>query len=440
MILSLPILAIMYDLRYLRDNLAQLRTALGARGGDVAWDDVRKLLDERKHLSVQVEQLRHELKKGSEEVAKLKRAQEPADGAMAEMKALGDRISKAEDGLREVESQLQQLALRIPNLPHDSVPVGRDASENVEVRRWGTIPTMAWTPRAHWEIGENLGILDFERAAKIAGARFAVLTGPGAKLERSLINYMLDLHTDCHGYREMIPPFLVNRSAMTGTGQLPKFEEDLFHLRDDPYLLIPTAEVPVTNYHREELLDGESLPRRFVAYTPCFRREAGSYGKDTRGLIRQHQFNKVELVSLTKADQSYKELERLTGNAEAVLQGLSLPYRVMALCSGDLGFSAAKTYDLEVWLPSQQAYREISSCSNFEAFQARRAEIRVRGVPGKKDAKTDYVHTLNGSGLAVGRTLVAILENYQQADGSVVIPEALRTYMGGMERIEKDKS
>lgn len=439
MLLSVPIWAIMYDLRYLRDNLDQLRTALGARGGDVAWDDVRKLLDERKQMAVQVEQMRHELKKGSDEVAKLKRAQQPADDAMAEMKVLGDRISKAEDGLREVESRLQQLALRIPNRPHSSVPIGRDASDNVEVRRWGTIPTMAWTPRAHWEIGEALGILDFERAAKIAGARFAVLMGLGAKLERSLINYMLDVHTARYGYREMIPPLLVNRSAMTGTGQLPKFEEDLFQLRDDPYLLIPTAEVPVTNYHREELLDDESLPRRYVAYTPCFRREAGSYGKDTRGLIRQHQFNKVELVSLTKADESYQELERLTSHAEAILQGLSLPYRVMALCSGDLGFAAAKTYDLEVWLPSQQVYREISSCTNFEAFQARRAEIRVRGVQGKKDARTDYVHTLNGSGLAVGRTLVAILENYQLADGSIVVPEALRAYMGGLERIGRDK-
>ncbi len=427
----------MYDLRYLRDNLDQLRMALGTRGGDVAWDDLRKLLDERKQMAVQVEQLRHHLKKGSEEVAKLKRAQQPAESAMADMKALGDRISEAEDGLRGVELQLQELALRIPNLPHSSVPVGRDAGDNVEVRRWGTIPAMSWTPRAHWEIGEALGILDFERAAKIAGARFAVLTGLGAKLERSLINYMLDMHTARHGYREMIPPLLVNRSAMTGTGQLPKFEEDLFHLRDDPYLLIPTAEVPVTNYHREELLDDDSLPRRYVAYTPCFRREAGSYGKDTRGLIRQHQFNKVELVSLTKADQSYQELERLTRNAEAILQGLALPYRVVALCSGDLGFAAAKTYDLEVWLPSQQVYREISSCSNFEAFQARRAEIRVRGVQGKKDAKTEYIHTLNGSGLAVGRTLVAILENYQQADGSVVIPEALRAYMGGLAKIER---
>lgn len=425
----------MYDLRYLRDNLDDLRTQLGHRGADVAWEDLRKALDERKGLVAHVEQLRHQLKKGSEEVARLRRSQLPADQVMADMKALGDRIKEAEEGLRSIEERVDQFALRIPNLPHSSVPVGKDASDNLEIRRWGTLPAMNWTPRAHWDIGESLGILDFERAAKIAGARFAVLIGLGAKLERALINYMLDCHVEQHGYREMIPPFLVNRSAMTGTGQLPKFEEDLFHLRDDPYLLIPTAEVPVTNFHREEILEEETLPRRYVAYTPCFRREAGSYGKDTRGLIRQHQFNKVELVSLAKAGQSYEELERLTDNAESILRGLELPYRVMALCSGDMGFAAAKTYDLEVWLPSQGVYREISSCSNFEAFQARRASIRVRTSGGKKDSKTEFVHTLNGSGLAVGRTLVAILENYQQADGSVVIPQALRPYMGGLEKI-----
>jgi seryl-tRNA synthetase len=294
---------------------------------------------------------------------------------------------------------------------------------------------MNWPPRAHWEIGEGLSILDFERASKIAGARFAVLTGLGARLERALINFMLDVHTTEHGYREVLPPFLVNRASMTGTGQLPKFEDDLFRLRDDPYYLIPTAEVPVTNLHRDEMLEETALPIRYVAYTPCFRREAGSYGKDTRGLIRQHQFNKVELVSLVKAEDSYVELERLTGHAEAILQRLGLPYRMVTLCTGDMGFSAAKTYDLEVWLPSQQTYREISSCSNFEAFQARRGNMRLRGDKGKKDAKTEFVHTLNGSGLAVGRTLVAILENYQQADGSVVIPEPLRPYLGGIERI-----
>jgi seryl-tRNA synthetase len=292
--------------------------------------------------------------------------------------------------------------------------------------------------KAHWEIGEALGILDFDRAAKIAGARFAVLTGAGARLERALINFMLDLHTAGHGYREVMPPLMVNRSAMTGTGQLPKFEEDLFRLRDEDYFLIPTAEVPVTNLHREEILNESVLPIRYAAYTPCFRREAGSYGKDTRGLIRLHQFNKVELVAFTKAEHSYEELERLTGHAETILRKLGLHYRVMGLCTGDMGFSAAKTYDLEVWLPSQNQYREISSCSNFEAFQARRAGIRYKGAGSKKDSKTEFVHTLNGSGLAVGRTLVAILENYQQPDGSVLIPDVLRPFMGGMERIRKD--
>ncbi|MFY4729472.1 serine--tRNA ligase, partial [Nitrospira sp. BLG_2] len=332
---------------------------------------------------------------------------------------------------------LTDVVLRIPNLPHASVPVGADASENVQVRRWGAVPSFS-SPKPHWEIGENLGIVDFDRAAKIAGARFSVMTGAGARLERALINYMLDRHTTQHGYQEVIPPLMVNRPAMTGTGQLPKFEEDLFRLRDEEYFLIPTAEVPVTNLHREEILVGDRLPLRYTAYTPCFRREAGSYGKDTRGLIRLHQFNKVELVAFSTPDRSYEELERLTGHAESILQGLNLPYRVITLCTGDMGFSAAKTYDLEVWLPSQQQYREISSCSNFESFQARRAGIKYRPIGGKKEAKTDFVHTLNGSGLAVGRTLVAILENFQQPDGSVEIPIVLRPYMGGLERIKKE--
>jgi seryl-tRNA synthetase len=373
-------------------------------------------------------------------VARLKREKQPADDATAAMKTLGDRIKAMEDGLRAVEERLSDLALRIPNVPHESVPAGTDSTGNVEVRRWGSPPAIAGTPKAHWEIGEALGILDFDRAAKIAGARFAVLTGLGAKLERALITYMLDVHTITHGYREVLPPVLVNRATMTGTGQLPKFEEDLFRLRDDDLFLIPTAEVPVTNLHREEILDEDALPLRYAAVTPCFRREAGSYGKDTRGLIRQHQFNKVELVTFTKPDASYEELERLTRHAEAVLQGLGLHYRVMNLCTGDLGFAAAKTYDLEVWLPSQGVFREISSCSNFEAFQARRANIRFRSQKAKKDTKTDFVHTLNGSGLAVGRTLVAILENYQQPDGSVLIPDALRPYMGGMERIAAEEN
>jgi len=421
----------MYDLRLLREDLDAIRTRLGARASDVAWEDVRKLIQERHGLTIQVEQLRHQLKKGSDEVGRLKREKQPAERAMAEMKTLGDRIKDVEESLRAVEERVTELALRIPNVPHSSVPIGNDPTNNQEVRRWGTPERFAFTPKSHWEIGEALGILDFERAARMVGARFAVLTGLGAKLERALINYMLDLHTTRHGYQEVLPPFMVNRAAMTGTGQLPKFEEDLFRLRDDEYFLIPTAEVPLTNLHREEILSDGSLPIRYTAYTPCFRREAGSYGKDTHGLIRLHQFNKVELVAFARPEESYEELERLTGAAEAVLQGLGLPYRVVTLCTGDMGFAAAKTYDLEVWLPSQGAFREISSCSNCEAFQARRANIRYR----RQNGKTDLVHTLNGSGLAVGRTLVAILENCQQKDGSVLIPEVLRPYLGGVDRI-----
>lgn len=428
----------MYDLKHLRENLDDIRTALGRRGNDVPWDDLRQLSDERRTHTMQVEQLRQDLNKGSEEVARLRRAKEPAEAAMAAMKQLGDRIKDAEGALRKVEESLTDVALRIPNLPHTSVPVGADASENVEVRRWGTVPSFSSPPKPHWEVGEHLGILDFDRAAKIAGARFSVMTGAGARLERALINYMLDLHTTQHGYREVLPPLMVNRASMTGTGQLPKFEEDLFRMKDEDYFLIPTAEVPVTNLHREEILTGDSLPLRYTAYTPCFRREAGSYGKDTRGLIRLHQFNKVELVTFTTPDRSYEELERLTGHAESILQGLNLPYRVIALCTGDIGFSAAKTYDIEVWLPSQQQHREISSCSNFESFQARRASIKFRPTGGKKETKTDFVHTLNGSGLAVGRTVVAILENFQQPDGSVEIPSILRPYMGGLERITRE--
>ncbi len=428
----------MYDLKYLRENLDHIRTSLGRRGNDVPWTDIQKLSEERRAVTTQVEQFRYELNKGSEEVARLRRAKEPAEEAMVAMKQLGDRIKDAEGALRKVEEALTNSALRIPNLPHASVPVGADASENVEIRRLGTVPAFSSPPKPHWEVGDNLGILDFDRAAKIAGARFSVMTGAGARLERALINYMLDQHTTQHGYREVIPPFMVNRSSMTGTGQLPKFEEDLFRMKDEDYFLIPTAEVPVTNLHREEILSGDCLPLRYTAYTPCFRREAGSYGKDTRGLIRLHQFNKVELVAFTTPDRSYEELERLTGHAESILQRLNLPYRVITLCTGDMGFSAAKTYDIEVWLPSQQQYREISSCSNFESFQARRASIKYRPTGGKKETKTDFVHTLNGSGLAVGRTLVAILENFQQPDGSVEIPPVLRPYMGGLERIENE--
>jgi seryl-tRNA synthetase len=421
----------------LRDNLDGLRDQLGPRGKDVAWEDLRKLTEARRTQTIQVEELRHQLKKGSEDVARLKREKQPADDAMAAMKALGEIIKGHEDQLRLVEEQLAHIALRIPNLPHASVPTGQDAGDNVEMRRWGSPPQLSAPALSHWDLGEGLGILDFDRAVRMAKARFAVLTGLGARLERALINYMLDMHTTEHGYREVLPPLLVNRAAMTGTGQLPKFEEDLFQVRDEELFLIPTAEVPVTNLHREEILSDETLPIRYTAYTPCFRREAGSYGKDTRGLIRLHQFNKVELVSFAKPEQSYDELERLTSHAEAILQRLGLHYRVVTLCKGDMGFSAAKTYDIEVWLPSQQTFREISSCSNFEAFQSRRANIRCRPKTGKKDSKPEFVHTLNGSGLAVGRTLVAILENYQQPDGTVTIPTVLQPYMGGIQKIER---
>jgi len=426
----------MHDLRTLRKNLDSVREHLGPRGSDVPWDELRKLIQERRDRTISVEQLRHRLKNGSDEVALLKRQKQPTEEATARMKAVGDQIKGLEKNLTDIETRLTELTLQIPNIPHASVPRGSHPAENVEVRQGGDRPAFPFAPRPHWELGEALGILDFERAAKVAGTRFAVLSGPGARLERALINFMLDLHTREHGYRELLPPFLVNRAAMIGTGQLPKFEDDMFRLRDEDYFLVPTAEVPVTNLHRDEILPDDHLPIRYVSYTPCFRREAGSYGKDTRGLIRQHQFNKVELVAFTRPEESYQELESLTRAAESVLQRLRLHYRVVTLCQGDLGFASAKTYDLEVWLPAQGVFREISSCTNFEAFQARRANIRYRRRDGS-ESKTDFVHTLNGSGLAVGRTLAAILENFQQADGSVLIPEALRPYMGGVERITR---
>ena len=422
----------MYDFRILRDEIDDLRHELGVRASGISWDSIRKLSEERRVLIGQVEDLRHQLKKGSEEVAKLKRNKQPADEAITSLRSLGDQITTLENQLRTTEEQIEKQALRIPNVPHSSVPQGSDAKENVELRRWGELPAFSFKPLSHDELGEKLGILDFERAAKIAGSRFSVSTGPGARLERALANFMLDLHTQDHGYTEVLPPFMVNRASMTGTGQIPNLEEDLFHLKDDDYLLIPTAEVPLTNLHREEILKEAELPLRYTSHTPCFRREAGSYGQDTRGLIRVHQFNKVELVSFATPDNSFEELERLTSAAETVLQQLQLPYRVMALCTGDLGFASAKTYDLEVWIPSQETYREVSSCSNFEAFQARRANIRYRPQKGKPQ----YVHTLNGSALAIGRTLVAILENFQRADGSVEIPTALRPYLGGQAIIE----
>ncbi len=422
----------MYDFRILRDEIDDLRHQLGVRASGISWDSIKKLAAERRGLIGQVEDLRHQLKKGSEEVATLKRNKQPADEAITSLRSLGDQITTIETQLRTTEEQIEKQALRIPNVPHPSVPQGSDAKENVEIRRWGELPAFSFQPLSHDELGEKLEILDFERAAKITGSRFSVSTGPGARLERALANFMLDLHTQDHGYTEVLPPFMVNRTSMTGTGQIPNLEEDLFHLKDDDYLLIPTAEVPLTNLHREEILKEAELPLRYTSHTPCFRREAGSYGQDTRGLIRVHQFNKVELVSFATPDNSFDELERLTSAAETVLQQLQLPYRVMALCTGDLGFASAKTYDLEVWIPSQETYREVSSCSNFEAFQARRANIRYRPQKGKPQ----FVHTLNGSALAIGRTLVAILENFQRADGSVEIPTVLRPYLGGQATIE----
>ncbi len=421
----------MYDIRSLREQLPAIRDQLGPRGAEVAWEEVEKLLQDRRDGLSQVEALRHQLKKGSEDIARLKRTNQPAEAAVAAMRALGDNIAIHTEHLRTLKTQLEEHALGIPNVPHSTVPQGADASQNVEVRRWGKPPFFSFPPKPHWDVGESLGILDFKRAGKVAGARFSIALGAGAQLERALTALMLDIHIQAHGYTEVLPPSLVNREAMIGTGQLPKFESDLFHLRDDAYILIPTAEVPVTNMYRDEILPDTALPIRHVAATPCFRREAGSYGQDTRGLIRVHQFHKVELVVFTTPEESSSELEHLTNAAEAILQALELPYRVVSLCRGDLGFAAAKTYDLEVWVSSQQAYREISSCSNFEAFQARRANIRFR----HKGGKPVYLHTLNGSGVAVGRAIVAILENYQQEDGSVIIPTVLRPYMNGVERI-----
>ena len=414
----------MYDFRVLKDQLVQLQEQLGPRGHDVPWSLIEKLSEQRREFITNVEDLRRQLKQGSEEVGKRKREKLPTDEATLALRELGDRIQALEGQLRETEEDLRSQALRIPNVPHETVPTGDSANDNVEIRRWGTISSFDFPPRSHDELGEILGILDFERASKLTGARFSLSLGLGAKLERALANFMLDLHTREHGYTEVLPPFIVNRTTMTGTGQLPKFEDDAFHLGTEDYFLIPTAEVPITNIYQNEIVSEADLPIRYVAHTPCFRREAGSYGQDTKGLIRVHQFNKVELVNFTHPEHSDEALETLTNAAEKILQALELPYRVMALCTGDMGFSAAKTYDLEVWVPSQQTYREVSSCSNFEGFQARRAGIRFR----PKQGKPLHVHTLNGSALAIGRTLVALLENYQQADGSVKIPEVLRPY------------
>ncbi len=422
----------MLDLKYIRSHLGEVREMLANRHYDLDISAFEDIDADRRRLLPALEELRHRRNDVSQEIAALKKSGADASRIIEEMKEVAARIRDMEAELSQIEERLHPLLMVIPNVPHKSVPVGEDEKANSVLRTWGAIKETGFKPMPHWDIGERLAILDFARASKIAGARFALYRGLGAALERALINFMLEVHTKEHGYTEVLPPFMVNEAAMTGTGQLPKFREDLFKVEDRDLYLIPTAEVPVTNIHREEILPEEVLPVNYVSYTPCFRSEAGSYGKDTRGLIRQHQFNKVELVKFCKPEDSYDELEGLTENAEAILKRLGLPYRVVSLCTGDLGFSAAKTYDLEVWLPGQGLYREISSCSNFEDFQARRSGIRFkrRGSSG-----TELVHTLNGSGLAVGRTLVAILENCQREDGSVAIPEALVTYMGGIHTI-----
>lgn len=421
----------MLDLNFVRDHLPQVEEMLRRRGADPALvlKDFASIDVRRRQAITEAETMKARRNKASEEIAKLKKAGQDATGAMAETKELREQIQEREKVVAEFDGQLREILAGIPNMPHASVPVGHSAEENVEVRRWGTPPKFDFTPKPHWDLGPELGVLDLERAVKLTGARFAVYWDLGAKLERALANFMLDLHTREHGYTEVLPPYLVNSESMYGTGQLPKFAADLFRVPhgDKDLWLIPTAEVPVTNLYRDEVLDAARLPISLTAYTPCFRSEAGSYGKDVRGIIRQHQFQKVELVKFTRPEQSYDEHEKLTRNAETVLQKLGLHYRVVTLCTGDMGPSSAKTYDIEVWLPGQELYREISSCSNFEAYQARRANIRYR--PEGKN-KPEFVHTLNGSGLAIGRTWVAIVENYQQADGSVVIPEALREYVG----------
>jgi len=421
----------MLDLKFLRDNLDEVERRLATRGGAVDLGAFRALDDSRRSLLSEVENLKAERNQVSALIGRTKDKSQ-VQGEIARMKDVSMRIKELDEELRQVEDNLKGLLLVLPNLPDAACPLGQSEEDNPEVRSWGEPPRLDFAPKAHWDLGEDLDIIDFDRATKITGARFALSKGAGARLERALINLMLDTHTRVDKYTEVLPPFIVNRDTMTGTGQLPKFEADLFHLDDPDYFLIPTAEVPVTNIFRDEILDGGQLPICYAAYTPCFRKEAGAHGRDTRGLIRQHQFNKVELVKFTRPEDSDTELDKLLADAEGILQALKLPYRVVDLCTADIGFSAARTFDIEVWLPGQQAYREISSCSNFRDFQARRAGIRFRREAG---SKPEFVHTLNGSGLAVGRTLVAVLENYQQADGTVLVPEVLRPYMGGLEKI-----
>jgi seryl-tRNA synthetase len=422
----------MLDIKYLRQNIDVVSRKMSERGQAMNLDRFVALDAKRRDIIREVEELRSERNTVSKQIGEKKKNREDAADIIARMGVVSARVKELDEALKKTDEDLAVIMMTIPNVPHESVVTGKGSEDNPVIRVWGEKPPFSFAPRPHWEIGEILNILDFTRGAKITGARFTLYRGLGARLERAIINFMLDLHTGSHGYTEVLTPFMVNRESMTGTGQLPKFEEDLFRIDKVDYFLIPTAEVPVTNIHRDEILSEKELPIYYVAYSPCFRAEAGTYGKDTRGLIRQHQFNKVELVKFSKPEGSYEELEKLTLNAEEVLKMLKIPYRTVCLCTADLGFSSAKTYDIEAWLPGQDAYREISSCSNFEAFQARRASIRFRN---EDSGKVEFVHTLNGSGLAVGRTLVAVLENYQQADGSVVVPEVLRTYMGGVDRI-----
>jgi seryl-tRNA synthetase len=424
----------MLDIKVLRADFEGVKRVLQHRGEDLsALENFEELDKKRRDFIVQAEQLKSKRNEVSAQVAAMKRDKQDADHLITEMREVGDQIKVMDDELRIVEESLENLLLGIPNIPHESVPIGETEDDNIEARKWGEIRNFGFEPKPHWDVADQLDILDFEKAGKVTGSRFVFYKGLGARLERALISFMLDLHVDEHGYTEVLPPYIVNRASMTGTGQLPKFEEDAFRIESEDYFLIPTAEVPVTNMHRDEILSGEDLPLSYAAFSACFRSEAGSAGRDTRGLIRQHQFNKVELVKFVKPEDSYAELEKLTGHAEKVLQLLELPYRVLSMCTGDLGFTAAKKYDIEVWIPSYNMYREISSCSNFEGFQARRANIRFRRDP---KGKPEHVHTLNGSGLAIGRTVAAILENYQQEDGSVIIPEVLRPYMGKHEVIK----
>jgi len=422
----------MLDLRFVSSNLELVKKALKDRNLKLDLSEFEELDKRRRALIAKTDSLRHNQKLANEEIQRLKKEGEERTKLIQRLRELSDQIKDLEVELKDIQEKINKILFEIPNIPDPSCPIGLDESSNEVIRFWGEKPRFDFEPRPHWELGEKLGILDIPRATKITGSRFALLVGLGSKLERALINFMLDIHTKEHGYKEVWPPFMVNSQSMTGTGQLPKFKEDLFKLENWDYYLIPTAEVPVTNIHREEILKEEDLPLKYVAYSPCFRAEAGSHGKDTRGIIRQHQFDKVELVKLTKPEDSMEELESLTRDAEEILKRLEIHYRVVCLCTGDLGFSSSKTYDIEVWMPGQQTYREISSCSNFKDFQARRADIRFKR---KGQKGTQLVHTLNGSGLAVGRTFVAILENYQQSDGSVVIPKALRPYMNGIEKI-----